>query len=82
MSDPRLVWYVAYGSNLLTDRMMAYLVGCGDDRSVAGTVSGDGGGAADVAADVAADGAVEPAQDAGPSCDGVVCDSSADDLCG
>lgn len=32
MSDPRLVWYVAYGSNLLTDRMMAYLVGCGDDR--------------------------------------------------
>ena len=32
MSDTPLVWYVAYGSNLLTDRMLAYLVGCGDDR--------------------------------------------------
>ena len=32
MSDTPLIWYVAYGSNLLTDRMLAYLVGCGDDR--------------------------------------------------
>jgi len=26
------VWYVAYGSNLLEDRFLAYLVGCDDDR--------------------------------------------------
>jgi len=25
------VWYVAYGSNLLTDRFLAYITGCGDD---------------------------------------------------
>jgi hypothetical protein len=30
--DSDLVWYVAYGSNLRADRMLAYLVGGGHDR--------------------------------------------------
>ena len=28
-TDP--IWYVAYGSNLLTDRFKSYILGCGDD---------------------------------------------------
>ena len=28
-TDP--IWYVAYGSNLLTDRFESYILGCGDD---------------------------------------------------
>ena len=31
MRTPNAVWYVAYGSNLLEARFLAYLMGCGDD---------------------------------------------------
>ena len=31
MNPTEPVWYVAYGSNLLTDRFLAYITGCGDD---------------------------------------------------
>lgn len=27
---PETIWYVAYGSNLLEARFLAYLTGCGD----------------------------------------------------
>ena len=31
MNSTAPVWYVAYGSNLLTARFLAYITGCGDD---------------------------------------------------
>ncbi|MBT5569376.1 MAG: hypothetical protein HOJ93_10140, partial [Acidimicrobiaceae bacterium] len=31
MKPTEPVWYVAYGSNLLAARFLAYITGCGDD---------------------------------------------------